>query len=287
MDLSKGVVVARVIIYNRNDGDASHASMVSSRLSNSVVSLLNHQGDILKTYRIWDATEIPIFDINFMGLGDDCGELFCVVSGQENCHLTNHPSFPGYGSCVWDGEGSYIENEKCVIQTIAPSTITAVDYNVEADYDWIRILFPSENSASGYASGICPGQPNCDWCALNGHCSGTISGVNEFNAMADLSATPIGTQLQWSTDNSINKSGFIICFSNLVSRIRLQLKGRNWLHLREVEVFDQNGVNRALHKPATQSSTHGCFEAPKAVNGDLNDFSHTLEDTVKYHFDQM
>ena len=65
--MSKGVVVARVIIVNCIHGDASHASMVSSRLSNSVVSLLNHQGDILKTYRIWDATDIPIFDINLWG----------------------------------------------------------------------------------------------------------------------------------------------------------------------------------------------------------------------------
>ena len=56
VDLGEGVAVSRVIIYNRNDGDASHASLVTSRMSNSVVSLINYQGDTLKTYRIGDAT---------------------------------------------------------------------------------------------------------------------------------------------------------------------------------------------------------------------------------------
>jgi hypothetical protein len=37
----------------------------SARLSNSVVSLLNYQGHALKTYRIGDAKNIPVFHINF------------------------------------------------------------------------------------------------------------------------------------------------------------------------------------------------------------------------------
>ncbi len=62
-----GVAVAKVTIYNRNDGDASHFSLVSGRLSNSIVSLLNYQDTALKTYRIEDATSVPLFDIYFMG----------------------------------------------------------------------------------------------------------------------------------------------------------------------------------------------------------------------------
>jgi hypothetical protein len=41
-----------------------------------------------------------------------------------------------------------------------------------------------------------------------------------------------------------------------VRKVRVQLEGRNHLHMREVEVFDTSGVNRALNKPATQSSTY-------------------------------
>ena len=67
VDLGEGIDVARVTIFNRNDGDAGHASEMTSRLSNSVVALLNHEGITLKTYRIGDATNIPVFDINFVG----------------------------------------------------------------------------------------------------------------------------------------------------------------------------------------------------------------------------
>ena len=68
VDLGEGVAVSRVVIYNRNDGDAAHASDVSRRLSNSDVSLINYQGNTLKTYRIGDATNVPVFDINFAGI---------------------------------------------------------------------------------------------------------------------------------------------------------------------------------------------------------------------------
>jgi len=113
---------------------------------------------------------------------------------------------------VWDGEGNYENGEKCVIQTTAPSTITAVYYDVEDNYDWMKILFPSEDSSSGFYLGICPGKPECD-CDPNNTCDGTVTGTSAFNAMENLSATPAGTQLQWSKDFSVNYGGFIICFS--------------------------------------------------------------------------
>jgi hypothetical protein len=76
--------------------------------------------------------------------------------------------------------------------------------------------------------------------------------------------------------------------SALVHKVRVQLDGTNHLHLREVQVFDTSGVNRALNKPATQSSTYdghhwGPDPASKAVNGNLNDFSSTKNDVGMYH----
>jgi hypothetical protein len=140
VDLGENVEVSRVVIYNRNDGDATHASLVSGRLSNSVVSLLNYQGNSLKTYRIGDATNMPVFDIFF-------------------------------------------------------------------------------------------------------------SGIN----------------------------GVLITKAH---KVRVQLESTNSLHMREVQVYDTSGVNRALYKSATQSSTNiwhswGSDPASKAVNGNLNDYSHT------------
>ena len=40
----------------------------------------------------------------------------------------------------------------------------------------------------------------------------------------------------------------------LVHKVRVQLEGRNYLHMREVQVYDTSGVNHALNKLATQSS---------------------------------
>ena len=61
----------------------------------------------------------------------------------------------------------------------------------------------------------------------------------------------------------------------LVHKVRVQLEGTIFLHMREVQVYDMNGVNHALNKLATQSSTESGEEASKAVNGNLNDWSHT------------
>jgi hypothetical protein len=62
--------------------------------------------------------------------------------------------------------------------------------------------------------------------------------------------------------------------------------------MQEVQVFDNNNVNKALNKNADQSSTlinwNGySFPAGKAVNGITNganyDFSHTMEETGKFN----
>ena len=72
----------------------------------------------------------------------------------------------------------------------------------------------------------------------------------------------------------------------------MQLSGTNILNIREVQVFDTNGVNRALSKPATQSSTYIVseynFSASNAVNGIITidgheDMSHTENEAGMYH----
>jgi len=63
--LGGGVAVSRVVLYSRNDGDASHVLTV--RLPKSVVALINYQGNTLKAHRIGDATNVLLFDTNFAG----------------------------------------------------------------------------------------------------------------------------------------------------------------------------------------------------------------------------
>ncbi len=73
----------------------------------------------------------------------------------------------------------------------------------------------------------------------------------------------------------------------LASRVRVKLEGRNYLHMREVEVWGKNGTNVALNKAATQSSTVEDFGALRpasaAVNGIFTDRTHTDNDQGKYH----
>jgi len=60
--------------------------------------------------------------------------------------------------------------------------------------------------------------------------------------------------------------------------VRVQLVGRNFLHLTEVMVYDQSGNNVALGKPSRQSSSYSGYLASSANNGNLQDFSHTEEE---------
>lgn len=128
-----------------------------------------------------------------------CGQHFCVVSGQQYCTPTTHTNYPGTGTCVHDGAGNHGNNENCLIETTHGARITAVQYTIEANYDYISISYPDATSSTGYTTEI----------------DVTSSGVSAFNNIAGLSAAPIGTRLRWSADYSITRAGFIICFEGL------------------------------------------------------------------------
>ena len=70
-----------------------------------------------------------------------------------------------------------------------------------------------------------------------------------------------------------------------VRKVRVEIDRVEILSLAEVEVYDHAGVNRALDKPATESSIYNTGnpdDAMKAVNGNLNDITHTLREAGKY-----
>ncbi len=71
--------------------------------------------------------------------------------------------------------------------------------------------------------------------------------------------------------------------ATLVWRVRVQQPtDGSWLHMREVEVFDQDNVNKALDKPATQSSTDSGRSASYAVDGSLDTMTFTYWQKCKY-----
>jgi hypothetical protein len=59
------------------------------------------------------------------------------------------------------------------------------------------------------------------------------------------------------------------------TRVQVKLERQNYLHMREVQVFDGNNFNVALGKPSNQSSTWPGYPASNALNGNLTDMSHT------------
>lgn len=98
VNLGEGVAVSRVTIHNRND-------CCSGSLSNSVVSLLNQQGTILKSFGIGNATNIPVIDISVASYQTICDSLVC----NDNNAKTLDVCFPvAYGSfsagCHFFGE---------------------------------------------------------------------------------------------------------------------------------------------------------------------------------------
>ena len=187
--MGEGVAVSRVVIYNRNDGDASPAleAEESGRLSNSVVSLLNYQGNTLKTYRIGDATNVPVFDISVASFAIPTASPTGPSSPTSMSPTTARPS--------------------TTPTTLAPSSMSPATAR------------PNTTPTTSAPTSMSP----------------TTARPSTSTPTAMATASP--------SENAV-----------LVHKVRVQLIGRNYLHMREVQVFDTSGVNRALNKSATQSS---------------------------------
>ena len=73
----------------------------------------------------------------------------------------------------------------------------------------------------------------------------------------------------------------------LTRKVRVDLNRKELLVLREVQVFNYANSNVALNRPAaTQSSNYkgrSDILATKALNGNLNDYSHTDDNVSEYH----
>ncbi len=70
----------------------------------------------------------------------------------------------------------------------------------------------------------------------------------------------------------------------LTRQVRIELGNWGLLHVREVQVFDYNNVNRALRVGTSQSPTDPSYPSSNAVDGSLDTFSHTADGaTGKYH----
>ena len=67
-----------------------------------------------------------------------------------------------------------------------------------------------------------------------------------------------------------------------VRKVKVQLEGRHYLQLADVQAFDFADNIVALTRPATQlSTTHASKHTLAAVDGDVNSYSHTKYDQGK------
>jgi hypothetical protein len=339
-----------VTIYNRIVGDASHASLVSSHLSNAHVSLRSSHGYTLKTISIEDATNVPMFNISFdsyLGqtveptqsptvftpcigmeveikiqtdefpdenawtLVDKCGAIdtlqsppyslpnkmqsttACLPSGRYKFSITD--TF-GDGLCCNFGKGSYeilvngkrvhIGGEKFRLETKFFGACPIVDSYLGCYIDLIE-----SNRALPYFAGHLDinGKTNCvQACFSIGYQYAGTQNATECwcgSSYPTHDVDPNGCNMPCRGNaaeicGGPRHSSVYDIDMTLVHKVRVELEGLNHLHMREVQVFDQNNINRALNKNATQSSTAidcgGNNQASSAVNGNLMDMSHTL-----------
>ena len=271
--MGEGVAVSRVVIYNRNDGDAAHVSHLSARLSHSVVSLINYQGNTLKTYSIGDATNVPVFDIIFAPPNSYLG---CYAENQNTNRILP------YKAANLNPNGAI----QC------PALCKAAGYKLAgtqySDQCWcgdsLNGAQPISNNECnmqclGNAAEMCGGPYRNSVYTTGLTASPTYSPTTFKPTASPTTASPTASPTYSPTTSKPTSSPTSIPTASpsknaaLVHKVRVQLLGTNYLHMREVQVFDTSGVNRALNKPATQSS----FSSPasNAVNGNLNDMSHT------------
>ncbi len=75
----------------------------------------------------------------------------------------------------------------------------------------------------------------------------------------------------------------VVAWKGPSRKIRVDLGKKEYLNMREVQVFDYNNVNRALGKTATHSPLYSNLPASNAVDGNLDTISHTDNTIGKYN----
>ena len=112
-------------------------------------------------------------------------------------------------------------------------------------------------------------------CAASTDCNG-VTQESEYTLRTGLVLNDsLTTEVSWQKSTIANSVLDLVGILGNIRKVRVQLEGSNYVHMREIQVFDKNGVNVALNKNATQSGTTVWGDggpASKAVNGDVTDF---------------
>ena len=116
-----------------------------------------------------------------------------------------------------------------------------------------------------------------DACTARVDCNGVTQEPTKYTLRAGSTLTGSSKgEVSWLITRPESVLDLVAILGN-IRKVRVQLEGTGYLHMSEVQVFDQNGLNLALNKRATQSSTNSyptnvLRPALNAVNGNLTDF---------------
>ena len=109
-----------------------------------------------------------------------------------------------------------------------------------------------------------------DACKARVDCNGVTRQTSRYTLRAGTTLTGSSTgEVSWKNVRSIRK-------------VRVSVASSVKINLKEVQVLDQNGVNVAQNKTATQSSTFGEYSASYAVNGNPDDAGSMTNPGGKY-----
>ena len=228
VDLGSSYEISHVVIWNR-------LSCCSERLSGATVSLLGEKSDTLRQINdIGDTTNVPSIQLNI--------NSFSVVK--------NPPT-----DSIW-------------LRVTKSGNVLSAYYREEYSSFWIpfgtEISMTAINS-NGYYIGM----------AVTAHENSNLEmmadlAVSEFNlhrSCSSASITPEQCEQAMNCELGVRTSTCYDAGSIETRKVKIHLPTTQYLHLAEVEVYNEYGTNVALNKPATMSSVYDSQYYPYAADG--------------------
>jgi hypothetical protein len=262
VDLGADVRVAKVKIWN----------IVAEELQ---IILIDSQGVIL--YFDFISTVLPVIEISPTFSGPHTGNALAGYVQSGTYVYANETLAKDACKARVDCNGVTQEPKNYTLR--AGSTLTGSSKGEDSWKKTITFTGPHANNAlAGYVSSGTYVYANetaaKDACKARVDCNG-VTKESEYTLRAGSTLTGSSNgEVSWlitRPESVLDLKGFLVN----IRKVRVQLEGTNNLHMNEVQVFDNNGLNVALNKVATQSTTWDGFLASNAVNGNLNDHSHT------------
>ena len=263
VDLGADVRVAKVKIWN-------------TVAENLRISLIDSNGATLHDEII--STVLPVIEISPTFTGPQVSKFLAGYVSSGTYVYANETAAKDACKARVDCNGVTQEPKNYTLR--AGSTLTGSSNGEDSWKKNITFTGPHANNAlAGYVSNGTYVYANetaaKDACKARVDCNGVTQEPKNYTLRAGSTLTGSSNgEVSWlitRPESVLHRKGFL----GNIRKVRVQLEGTNNLHMNEVQVFDKNGLNVALNKIATQSTTWDGFLASNAVNGNLNDHSHT------------